>query len=456
MTSKSTPALRTLVGATIAAAALLGASAAHAEATAQEIARLGKDLTPVGAEMAANADGSIPAFTGGLTTVQALDSKKGYTNPYAADKPLFTITAANAAQYEKFLAPGQLALLKQYPDYKFKVYPTHRSVGMPDWVAKNVLRDAPNAKLADGGFGTANVPTSGTFPFPFPKNGAEVIQNHNLRYRGIAPHGVVAILATQANGSFVPIKWMYDATFTGKMPDADPNRVFYFTQVTLSPSNSAGEATMVIDAVDQSKEKRQAWTYNPGQRRVLRAPDVAYDTPFFNVDGTATVDDSDMFSGAVDRYDWKLVGKKEMIISYNNYDLAAKTVKYADLIHGNHFNQELPRYEKHRVWVVEATLKAGARHIYAKRVFYVDEDTWQIAHTDKYDARGGLWRVGECHQILNLAPGGGSWTAGNVSHDLQARRVFAEYLTQEEKPMVFDQPRPRSNYTSDAFRRLGN
>ena len=42
-------------------------SAALAEITADEAARLGQDLTPVGAGLAGNAAGTIPAWTGGIT-----------------------------------------------------------------------------------------------------------------------------------------------------------------------------------------------------------------------------------------------------------------------------------------------------------------------------------------------------------------------------------------------------
>ena len=431
----------------------LAAVGARAELTPQELQRLGREVTPVGAQKEANADGSIPAWDGGLTKPPAgFDRSKGYANPYAGDKPLYIITAANAAQYQALLAPGQMELLKRYPDYKMKVYPSRRSAGYPSSYYDAIQRDAAKAKLIDGGLGVHNVNAVPTLPFPIPKNGTEVIQNHVMRYIADAVQTNMSVGAVQTNGSFTPVRWLYEINYTAKMPDAETNHGYYFKQQTLSPSNSAGEATIVIGAIDHTKFTQQAWTYNPGQRRVLRAPDVGYDTPFFNVDGLATIDDSAMFNGAMDRYEWKLLGKKEMLISYNNYELASKALKYTDVIKAGVPNQELPRYEKHRVWVVEATLKPGARHIYAKRVFYVDEDSWQIAHADKYDARGGLWRVHEGHAI-QLYDVPSTWYALAIQHDLQARRYFFEFLQNEDKPPVFGNFKPRSYFTADSLRR---
>lgn len=435
------------------AALMVFAHQANADASAKDIARLGKDLTPVGAEKAGNADGSIPAWEGGLTKPPAgFDRNNGYLNPYSADKVIATVTAANLAQYQALLAPGQIELLKRYPSYRMKVYATRRSAGFPAWFYETVQRDASKAKLNEGGTGVQGVMSTPSIPFPLPKTGAEVIENHKLRYRSESARLNMSVGSVQANGTFTPIRWLYEVDFTAKMPDAEPNRLLYFKQVTLSPSNSAGESTVTIDPIDQSKEARQAWTYNPGQRRVLRAPDIGYDTPYFNVDGLATVDDSDMFNGALDRFDWKLVGKKEMLISYNNYELASKALKYADVIKAGTINQDLPRYEKHRVWVVEATLKPGARHIYAKRVFFVDEDSWQIAHIDQYDARGGLWRVHEAHamQYYDMP---GLWYALTTQYDLQAQRYFFEFLANEDKVPVFNSPKSRSAYTPESLRR---
>src|ERR1043165_7166012 len=114
----------------LTAALLLFAAATTARGAASEAEapRLGQDLTPIGAEMKGNADGSIPAWTGGITTPPA-GYKPGmhHPDPFADDAPLYTVTPGNAGQYQDRLTPGQLALLKAYPDYKMIVYPSRRS-----------------------------------------------------------------------------------------------------------------------------------------------------------------------------------------------------------------------------------------------------------------------------------------------------------------------------------------
>lgn len=441
----------------IACVALVAAAAwtltAQAQTSPQDLARLGKELTPFGAEKAGNADGSIPAWEGGLTQPPAgWVRDKGYANPYAADKPLATITAANAGQYQTLLAPGQLELLKRYPEYKLLVYPTRRSAGYPQWYLDSIAKIAAKASLEADGKGVKDLAAAPAVPFPVPKSGAEVMENHKLRFRGDSVRMTIAHVPVQSNGAFTPSRWAYELNFSARMPDAEPGRLFYFRQRTLSPSNFAGEAAIKIDLINIAKESPPAWTYNPGQRRVLRAPDLGYDTPSFNVDGLATVDDLDLFNGSLDRFDWKLVGKKEMFISYNNYALADKRLKYADVLKSPVPDAALVRYERHRVWVVEATLKAGARHVYGKRVFYVDEDTWQIAHADEYDQRGGLWRVQEGHEMQYYdAPT--PWYALTVLHDLQARRYWVYMLQNEDKMPIWNQPLPRGEFTADALRR---
>jgi hypothetical protein len=441
-----------LIGMTLGAISL----AAHGETSKEELQRLGKDLTFVGAEKAGNADGSIPPWDGGLAKPPAgFNRENGYLNPFANEKPLYVVTAANQAQYQALLAPGQIEMLKRYPDsYVVKVYPTHRTAALPQSEYDAIKDEAPSIKLAAGGVGMIGLKKS-SVPFPVPKNGLELIWNHQSRFRFASAQRNFALFAVQTNGGFTPIRWAESQTRAAYIADAEPNRLFYFMQHTLSPSNAAGEATLCHNPQDLSVEPRKCWTYNPGQRRVLRAPDVSHDTPFFNVDGLATIDDYDMWSGATDRFDWKLIGKKEMLIPYNNYDLTKRSLKYADIIKLGHLNQDLVRYEKHRVWVLEATLKPGQRHIYGKRVFYLDEDSWTVVHADQYDGRGNLWRVHETN-VVQFYDIPALNTAGEVQYDLQARRYFAAFFTNEEKLSNYNVKRSLSFYSVDNLRKLSN
>ena len=183
------------------------------------------------------------------------------------------------------------------------------------------------------------------------------------------------------------------------------------------------------------KEPRLAWIYNAGQRRVRRAPQVAYDGPGTAADGMRTSDNFDMYNGAPNRYDWKLVGKRELYIPYNNYKLQSPEVKYDDILNAGHTNQDLARYELHRVWEVEATLKSGERNIYAKRRFFVDEDSWQIAVSEHYDGRGQLWRVGQA-MLLQQFDQQVPVYAFEALYDIIAGRYIAVGMANEEKSAV--------------------
>lgn len=436
------------------AAALLFSLPVQAGLSEAEIARLGQDLTPSGAEKAGNKEGTIPPWEGGQNkALPGFDSSKGYIDPYASDQVLYTITAANMAEYKDKLAPGQMELLKRFPTFKMRVYPSRRSYAARPDVWTHAKAEAGQVELAPGGNGILNLKRS-QIPFPIPKNGLEAIWNHLLRDLGGTAIRHSATLPVQTNGTFTPVTRTTKILYNASLEKPEPNRIFFYMDQLTGPSNVAGEATLVHEPIDQVKESRLAWLYNPGARRVVRAPDLAYDSPGIGVDGLRTNDDLNGFNGAPDRYNWKLVGKREMIIAYNNYRLTSKSLKYTDIAKPGHLNPDLLRYELHRVWVVEATLKPGLRHIYAKRIFYIDEDSWAIAHADQYDGRGDLWRVRELFLVTAYdAPTTSG--AAEVMYDLQARRYLAESLTNQEKPGKFGLKLMPSDFSTDALRRAG-
>ncbi len=432
------------------------AAAAISQADAD---RLGRDLTPLGAERAGNAAGTIPAWTGGITTPPA-----GYVvgmhhpDPFAADQPLYTVTAQNLAEHEGQLTAGSIALLKAYPDYKLIVYPTRRSASVPQSVYDATKKYATTAHLTGGGNGFGGALLG--IPFPIPASGIEVVWNHLARYRGQAAVRHIAQAAPMPNGSYTLVQFEEEYLFNYARPDItmkeleDQNTLVFFKQTVLAPPRLAGTILLVHETLDQVKEKRRAWVYNAGRRRVTRAPDVAYDNPGTAADGQRTSDQLDMFNGAPDRYDWKLVGKREMLVPYNSYRLHSDKVKYSEILQPKHINQDLARYELHRVWVVEATLKPGTNHLYARRTFYIDEDSWQLLAADQYDPRGQLWRVSEAH-CINYYEVPTFWSTLEVHTDLQSGRYLAMGLDNENKMYDFSIKRTPADYTPDSLRREG-
>ncbi|MEH6471296.1 MAG: DUF1329 domain-containing protein [Halopseudomonas sp.] len=438
----------------------VGAASSYASISASEVERLGADLTPLGAEKAGNSEGTIPAWTGGLTeALPGWPNKDNYRpNPYADDQPLFTITADNIELYADRLTEGTQAMLKAYPDaFKMNVYPSRRTAAYPQFYYDAIAQNALTAELVDGGNRVTNV--WGSIPFPVPSNGHEVIWNHLLRYQGHYREGNLVEDIMYSNGNRLGYTFQaeihhpfYDTNASAK--DKERGIIFKYTSTTIEPARDAGEGTMAIDSLDMAGSPRKAWTYDPGERRVRRAPNLAFDTPDRPLN---VIDDYELFSGSPERYDFNLVGKQEMYIPYNNNEVNSPRQELEALNQTGYMRADAIRYELHRVWVVEATLKDGQRHIYAKRRFYVDEDSWTIMASDKYDGNGNLWRVGFFYPVV--APevpltGAGAW----VNVDLKKNGYYYSFgsIGKGSKGWAFNgKPRPASYYTPAALRRRG-
>ncbi|MGE8066001.1 DUF1329 domain-containing protein [Pseudomonas sp. NPDC089569] len=418
--------------------------------------RLDTALTAVGAERGGNADGSIPAWSGGMKPGAAAVSPIGnYADPFAGEKPLYTVDKSNLAQYKSQLSSGQQAMFARYPDYRMRVFPTHRTARLPQKYQDQSRANLTGVTLEEGGYGLKGY-TFGV-PFPEPTQALEVLWNHLTRFRGGALHREFASAVVQARGDNTVVTYDALSAFRENVADIEPDaNLLYYTRVlTLSPSRYSGEVTLVQEPLNQITEPRAAWQYIPGQRRVRRAPTVAYDNSARYSFGQVVSDSVDGYNGAPDRYDWTLIGKQEMLVGYNAFQLASKDLKYTDLLTPGYLNPDKVRYEKHRVWVIEGTLKPSARHVYAKRRFYIDEDTWQIMASDIYDSRGELWRNYESYMTqqhdLELP-----FTAMEATYDLISGGYATNYMTNEvQKKMDIGFSTPKAEFTPAQLKRLG-
>jgi hypothetical protein len=428
--------------------------------TPENIARLGNDLTPMGSLRAGSADGRIPAWNGGLSQS---DWPAGYQpgdrhlDPFADDEPLYVITGQNYQEYSDRLSVGQIATFERYPDtYRIKVYPTRRSASFPQFIYDASIRNASTGRLIADGEGVADVAEG--FPFPIPQNAYELMWNHKLKYKGTGGTRYNNQVAPTARGSFQLVRLreellgLYYAE--GSRIEDTNNILLYFFQEVESPARLAGNILLVHETLNQLEQPRQAWIYNPGQRRVRRAPNVAYDNPGTASDGLRTNDMTDMFNGAMDRFTWEIVGKKEMYIPYNSYQVHSGDLSPDDIVRPGHLNPELMRYELHRVWIVDARLRDGTRHINSRRTFYMDEDTYQIALIDHYDQRGELWRASEAHTI-NYYDVPTYWSSIETHMDLQSGRYVATGLDNQDPVNTFNVPLSPSSYTPQALRTRG-
>ncbi|MDC0148450.1 DUF1329 domain-containing protein [Alphaproteobacteria bacterium] len=441
----------------------LVASAAMADVPANVANRLGQDLTPMGAEKAGTESG-VAAWSGQVIDGSAL--LQGYDggalpNPYTSDKVLYTVTAANAGEYDSVLSVGQKALLATYPDtYKLNVYESRRSCTYPDFVYKAAKRNAQVGKVVDDGNGISESIMAA--PFPIPSSAVEIVWNHTLRYRGERVARDFNFAAPTASGDFTltdtrdEIIFSYSDAQNARAEDLD-NISIWFVAYTSAPARRAGNVVLVHETLNMAKEGRKAWTYSPGTRRVRRAPNIAYDNPVTNGDGLATSDQYDGYNGAPDRYDWTVSGKMTQLSQQNNYN--AVLTPYDQLLQKGHANADVMRYELRRQWVVEGNLKGNARHIYAKRVLRMDEDSNQMSAGEMYDGRGELWRIQEIGQAPDYRPEAHvCWTVGGeFTYDLLAGRYLGLGMKSGQPANVVTglERLTKDYYTPANVRRLG-
>lgn len=358
----------------------------------EQAARLGNDLTPMGAEKAGNASGTIPEWTGGYNQPIPGEVPGGKRlDPFADEKPLFSITAQNMDQYSEQLTDGVKAMLLKYPDtYRLDVYPTHRTATAPAWVYENIKKNALNAKMD----GHNVVGAYGGIPFPIPQNGLEVINNHRLAWSGISWEKDFNQYQITSRGNVVLTT---DGLLKNQMPyyfQDGSSETFdgFFWEVNLEnygPPIRAGER--IVGRTNLDAEKSASYVYLTGQRRVRKLPNACCDTPTPATAGLMSFDELSVFSGRTDVFDWNLLGKKEIFVPYNQN----RFLQFPDdqIITGNHVNPDAVRWELHRVWVVEATLADGKRHQAARSKYYIDEDTWHAVIGDRWDANNQLWKT---------------------------------------------------------------
>ncbi|ULU24165.1 DUF1329 domain-containing protein [Dyella terrae] len=395
----------------------------------------GGDITVFGAEHAGNADGGIPAYDGGLVTPPAgyVAGSGIWPDPFKGEKPLFSVNAANASQYGDKLTGGMKALLERFPTERMDVYPSHRTMHYPQWVLDNTVKNASAAKLTGKVEGDGVEGAFGGVAFPEPKDGYQVMWNYLLAFErtqyAVKNAGAYLVDSSGAKTELPVLDWVeyrpyYDQSIGRDKFKGSFDRLWV---QTTTPPVTAGTAVLMNYPINYGDDDQTTWAYFPGQRRTRMAPDYKYDTPASNYGGVLFWDETNLFRGRMDRFDFKLIGKKEVIVPYNDYSFSQLPV--AQVYGPKHIQPDAIRWELHRVWMVEATLKAGARHAYSKRVFYIDEDSWALLETDGYGQDGKLWRVGLDFPFAFYDGGGGMFTGSYGFYDLQKGNYFVLYST---------------------------
>ncbi|MES1943358.1 hypothetical protein PC39_04542 [Salinisphaera sp. PC39] len=400
----------------------------------------GDRWTPVGAVRAGNDDGTIPPWRGGLTPADApegYESGERLRDPFPDDEPRFVITADNYKRYADLLSAGHRAMFERYEDYRMPVYPTRRSAAFPEAIYRATLANQKRARLETP---DALVGARLGFPFRRPENGVEAMWNHRLRYRSndiwVRSHEAVV----DAEGDYTLLERVEEVLFgygnLARPEGMNDNIIAYYLAYLQRDGRSQG-TVLAHETLDRRRSERRIWVSVPGTSRLFRVPPVGYDNPRPSTDGLMFVDQIDMYNGAYDRYVWKLQGRRELIVPYNAYPLHSGEVEYDELLDEGFPDPEYTRYERHRVWVVEASERGGASHRFGTRVFYIDEDSWSILLVENYDHAGRLWRFQEGHaaQYYDLQL---TYTAPAFIYDLKDGRYLATRLVNEGPPIRYN------------------
>lgn len=397
----------------------------------------GDDRTPVGAVRAGNQAGTIPPWRGGLTPDRApasFESGDRVVDPFAEEQPRFTITRDNLDQYRDLLSAGHEALFERYPDYRMPVYPSHRTAAYPEAIYKATLANQDRARLENPD--TLEGARLG-FPFRKPESGVEVLWNHRLRYRSndiwVRSDEAVVTGDGIANRQRRTEQVLFGYANLSPPAGVDANIIAYY----LMSLNRDGRRQGTVLAHETMDSNRRIWVSVPRAARLFRVPPVGYDNPRPSTDGLMFIDQIDMYNGNFDRYVWRLVGRREMIVPYNAYRLQDTGIDYDSLLQPGYPDPRHMRYERHRVWVVEATERSGSDHEFGKRVFYIDEDSWSILMVDNFDESGNIWRFQEGHAVqyydLQL-----TYTGPTFIYDLKDGRYFATRLTNEAPGVYYN------------------
>ena len=220
-------------------------------------------------------------------------------------------------------------------------------------------------------------------PYKKPSSGEEVMWNHLKRYRGVSLKRAENE-EVHLTGQEVSSKVMVEEN---EYHYKDANKYHMSMWNITEPQSRRREVVLRHHyVVQEGVEVDGSWQYLPSTRRVRRAPQISYDyilagkEPGSETDDKTTrkvvvktVDSHDMFNGPLDKYKWNILEDREIYIPVTKiYPDDGADAKY-DL-----------KVNLKRVLVVQGVLKEGQEHIFGKRKYYIEPDTWQIIMGEAY------------------------------------------------------------------------
>ena len=375
-----------------------------------------------------------------------------YPDPFPDDQIILTIDKDNYAKYSgSILTPGQIEMFETYPEtFKMHVYPSRRSCAVPPEVLE--LTET-NAILTDEGEGLDGV--VGSIPFPKPTEALHHVWNHILRYRGVniygsSPFFIVNPDSSRTFGAGEALAINYWNPFVANEKGLQG---MLMSKVT-HPPRLADASLLVIESLNAFKTPRRAWAYNPGTRRVRRAPDIAYDYKPSANQGLTTTDQFDGFNGAKDRYNWSFKGTSKKLMPYNAYEFHETSIE--ELLTPYHVNQEFLRYELVNVNIVQADLKLDKRHIIPHRTMYFDLDSHNMLVEETFDDEYEIIAYRE-FPLINFYDQPMCLSIHSATYDFATRRYQLTNVRSKDIPKIqwrLDEPHDEKLFTPEGLKRF--
>jgi hypothetical protein len=407
--------------------------AATAAVTPEQADRLGKDLTPIGAERAGNQDGTIPPYQGGEAPLPGWSWGKlrSRYSKFKDEQPLFSIDATNVDRYAEHLTDAQITALKTVAAYRMDIYPPHRTCNIDPGYAERTRQNATEARIGADGWSWQHAKTAGV-PFPIPQSGVEAMYNSRMRPQGIGyrvSKGTTMISPRPGSREFTSYAWAFETFLPSQIVEkasveSDGAIDFYVHYTYTEPAAMRGQAFIGISYENKDPE---SYYYFPGQRRVRRMPNYVFDAPVVGYENQYLNDEQLMLWSTLDRFEYRLVGKKEIYLQNNSLRMHDFDAKREEVFGKSFVNPAYRRFELHRAWVVDARLKPGFQHLAPHRVYYLDEDSWSIAAVTEYDQDGRVWKLMESSQIPIWELGGSCGYDAYTIWDLKGGRYVADF-----------------------------
>ena len=376
-----------------------------------------------------------------------------YINPFIDDEIQLEINISNYENYLAYLTEGQIAMFETYPEtFVMYIYPSRRSCAVPNEVYD--LSKSGNANMIADGEGVDGV--VGSIPFPDASEPLHHVWNHILRYRGVdivggAPYYVVNPDGSMTQGAGEAIAKNCWNPFV-KESYCEGLQGMLMQKVT-HPPRLADASLLVIESLNALDSPRKAWVYDPGTRRVRRAPNIAYNYLGSATQGLSTADSFDGFNGAKDRYNWTNVGTELKFMPYNVYDFYNADRK--EVLTNFHVNQKYMRYELVKVNIVRADIKSDKRHIYPHRVMYFDADSYGMISEEVYDGKKEIMNYREL-PLMNFYDEPACLAVHSATYNFATRRYLLNNVRSSEIDKIIwraDKPHDIQLFTPNGLKR---